>query len=334
MYQPVIGKSGPQLVNEYLDDSFSVESGQDGLTLVIDSMPSGFSALIPERLHGFLLDLRLLRRVPLSYLVPDAALLPPESIRFFNLDLTWVDRVIDGVFSAANNGTLDFTFSYATMALVRERLDKDLEEIANKQQDTEWSPDTDPVTGMLIRSELTRRWPDMIVQPFASLDESKPMPVLRSEPISRDVYIALFAGSPQMVHIREPHVGVRFGVEPTTGNECNGGEYKVDRRDEKGETPPNSDPVCIPLRWGRRLDLLPGLQNQGVSGPRMIALHLEQRPYVQEFKDTWDVPEDRGSVPLSEFEQDGLTSPLRAGRSMDLTALKARQTQLEELENV
>ena len=77
MYQPIIGKSGPQMVNEYLDGSFSVESGPDGLTLETESMPDGFSAVIPERLHGFLLDLRLLRRVPLSYLVPDAALLPP-----------------------------------------------------------------------------------------------------------------------------------------------------------------------------------------------------------------------------------------------------------------
>src|SRR3712207_1245407 len=120
----------------------------------------------------------------------------------------------------------------------------------------------------------------MIVQPFASLDENKPMPVLRSEPISRDVYIALFAGSSQMVHIREPHEGVRFGVEPKDPT-ASVPEYEVDRRNQAGESLESSVPVK--LRNGRVLNV-EDLASRVGNAPRLMALHLEQPLYVQEFK--------------------------------------------------
>jgi hypothetical protein len=325
MYGPFIDKSGVQLVHEWMNQ-FSVQPGPDGLTLEYTKEIFGANVPLPERLHGFLRDLRLLRRVPLCYLVPDAALLPPESIRFFNLDLTWVDRVIDGVFSTANIGSIDFAYSCAMIALVRKRLDQDLVEIAQQQvPNTAWTPKKHPVTGLLIRSELTRRWPDMIIQPFATLNNSEPMPVLRSEPISRDIYIALIAGRPKMVHIREPHVGIRFGVEPVDKTKS-APPYEVDRRLAIGAPAPNSTPVRVKLRNGRVLNVA-HLASQVGGSSRMVALHLEQRPYVQEFKD--ECPESRGSVPLPQSD-----IPLRRGRVINLKSLKTRLAQREELEKV
>ena len=43
--------------------------------------------------------LRLLHGVPFSYLVPDAELLPVESIRFFYLDRAWTDALVQGALS-------------------------------------------------------------------------------------------------------------------------------------------------------------------------------------------------------------------------------------------
>src|ERR1700685_4299755 len=42
---------------------------------------------------------QLLQGVPFNYLVPDAAMLPPESLRFFTVDPNWVTALIDGALS-------------------------------------------------------------------------------------------------------------------------------------------------------------------------------------------------------------------------------------------
>jgi hypothetical protein len=45
--------------------------------------------------------------VPFGYLVPDEAMLPPESIRFFRLDETWMLALLDGAFSLGRNLTAE-----------------------------------------------------------------------------------------------------------------------------------------------------------------------------------------------------------------------------------
>jgi hypothetical protein len=61
--------------------------------------------LLPEVISKWLGRLRLLKGVPFNYLVPDEQMLPPESIRFFYLDMNWVDALIDGAFSIGRNLT-------------------------------------------------------------------------------------------------------------------------------------------------------------------------------------------------------------------------------------
>ena len=68
------------------------------------------------------------------------------------------------------------------------------------------------------------------------------------------------------------------------------------------------------------------------NSPRMVALHLEQLPYVQEFKSS--VAEPAGSVPFSNFvNADGSlkTFNLRKGRVLNLAALQDRMIQLNTL---
>lgn len=274
--------------------AFTVAAGADGLELAPPDLSTwnADTITIPVRLAEFLTDIRLLRRVPLSYLVPDPDLLPPESIRFFHVNQTWVDRVIDGVISNTTVGTVDFHYTLSVLAAVRTAVD----------------PAPDGMTGMLIRSELVRRWPTMVVQaytdPDAAVEAESTVTVLRAEPVSRDIFIALFAGQPARVHLREPFDGVRYGVEPPDPDDT--GEtaqepYVVDHRDEGGQV--LDDEIRIRLRTplGRRrlhvedlrtkLAALPG----DLANPRGIALQLEQRPYVQVFRT--DVAESAGSKP-------------------------------------
>jgi hypothetical protein len=335
MYDSLTNTSGIEAVSQYLSN-FQVETGPDGLSLVTgDGGSYGADVALPERLREFLIDLRLMRHLPLAYLVPDAALLPPESIRFFHLDPTWMDRIIDGVFAAANTGTVDFVFSYSMLQMARAGIDKELTDLAKAQVPaTTWTGDK-PMTGMLIRSELARRWPDMVVRAYTSTNVADPtvptLPVLRAEAISKDLYIALFAGQPQMVHVREPNVGTRYGVETRT-NPTLAQPYKVDSRPTDGNTPENATPIVLSFRGSAglrvlNLSALATHTDSAEDSPRQVALNLEQLPYVQEFKGH---PESRGSKDPETLSN---TMAFRRGRSMTLDKLKARKAELDEMES-
>ena len=86
------------LINQY-----DIHPSEDGLEFASPGDLSKWKiddVTMPERC-AFLDDIRVLRRIPLDP-VPDPDLLPPESIRFFHVNQTWIDRVIDGVFSNTN----------------------------------------------------------------------------------------------------------------------------------------------------------------------------------------------------------------------------------------
>ncbi len=332
MYKSIVTTDGATAVGAYIGSSELVP-GPDGL---IFSPPNGTpkELVIPERLHDWLIDLRLLRHMPLVYLVPDSELLPTESIRFFNVDTTWVDRVIDGVFSAANTGTTDAVFCYTMLSSVRSAIDSSLISMANQlAPDSPWSPE-DGMTGMLIRSELARRWPNMVVEAWTKTVDnwsqphtSKQIAILRGESISPDIYIALFAGSPKMVTIREPFSGVRFGVEQMVPDTQT--NYKVDSRQENG-LPVSNVAVPLPIQWRgpatlRVIDFA-DLGGKGIASgsPRQLAINLEQKPYMQEFKDDAAHFESLGSQALT-----GTKMHFRKGRYMTLTSLKNRLSDQE-----
>jgi hypothetical protein len=301
------------------------------------------SVALPEFLRDWLVDLRLLRRVPLCYLVPDARLLPPESIRFFNVDTMWVDRLIDGVFAAGNLGTVDATFSYALLGAVRNALDDRLEQLASELGGAPWRPGRDSMTGCLIRSELVRRWPDLIVTAFFKPGANPALPwiplaVLRAETLSRDIFIALFAGMPQLVRVTEPHVGARYGVDPPVPV-VTAPQFSWRLRDQSGAQVPDHPPLPVPTRKpdgrtiGRTIsvkDLL-GKVDQAYalgSGARTVALQLSQPPYVQDF--SVKIDEAEGSHdPVSYQQAHGPTVPLRGGRVLHLDRFIARLKQTQ-----
>ncbi len=249
---------------------FVVMQDPDGLTFAkpSDELLTG-GALLPPRLQDLLTDLRVLRGIPLAYLVPDPALLPPESVRFFHIDPTWVDRVVDGVLSAASIGTVEMLYSVNMLALVRTWLDQQV--------------GSGPMTGMLIRSELVRRWPGIQVEAFSTTGDNEPdspIEVVRAEPISSTIFIAIFAAEPRMVHVHQPDVGLRFGVE------------------EKGDQPNTSwnieghDKQNISRRPGglRVVDVLSALQSAAGDGgvPSLhsstVANILLRKPYAQVYR--------------------------------------------------
>ena len=318
-------KAAIQRLQDALGQQAPVGEAPDGLWLVSAAAAEAerdtgraFALNIPQSVKTWLCDLALLRHVPLAYLIPDPKLLPPESIRFFHVDRSWTDRMIDGALSAANVGTLDMTYRMSTMVGIRQVVAEELNAIVDYENDPKdpdpyferWdAADLDaPITGMLIRSDLIRRWPDLEVFAYNVTEFAGARPadhervrLLRRDILARDLMIVLFAGTPIRVEVKEPPVAIRFGVEGEAPN------FTVNLRDRQGayvETQgaqgKQSVTVQVPLRsegsWaGRPLRVVSALQLTGEIaskwrtsssdvGSRGVGLNLEQLPYVQVFQ--------------------------------------------------
>src|SRR5689334_889616 len=78
---------------------------------------------LPPYLESFLAHLRLLVGVPFEYMVPDPRLLPAESIRFFYVDRSWADRLVDGTIAVGKVGSREQAHHQAHAASVSQELD-------------------------------------------------------------------------------------------------------------------------------------------------------------------------------------------------------------------
>lgn len=160
----------------------------------VDSADSPPVALppLPAYVAHALARYSLLHDIPFRYLVPDSALLPPESIRFLTIDPAWIQALIEGALKAGGRGSRELSRASAAVALagaqaqalsgqvravVRRRLIVGAAEVsaaegsrgASSQAATPAADAGDrTVTGLLLRSEMVERWPGMKVRAWAS----------------------------------------------------------------------------------------------------------------------------------------------------------------------
>jgi hypothetical protein len=171
--------------------------------------------VIPDNIVNWLAQLTLLYGVPFEYLVPDAAMLPTESIRFFYMDQNWTNRLIDGAVNIALGSTQDYvhiltTFEQTAQAaalaqnLVRARL--------RGKPDPQAVTVDGTLTGVLLRSAVVAGWPGIEVAAFADEAGTQALPLLRMDRLSDNVLICIFNGVPALVNFSEPPEGLHFGV--------------------------------------------------------------------------------------------------------------------------
>ena len=98
----------------------AVKAAQNYAEIVTDQDPDDGEHVVPGELRRFLGRLRLLHGVPFSYLVPDAELLPLESIRFFYLDRAWTDALVQGALSV---GTVSSGGCFSCFDGIKQALD-------------------------------------------------------------------------------------------------------------------------------------------------------------------------------------------------------------------
>lgn len=295
----------------------AVAAAKNYAGLVTDHDPSDGDHVVPGELRRFLARLRLLHGVPFSYLVPDANLLPIESIRFFYIDRAWTDALVQGALSVGTISTADRVQLETVYPHIRDEVDETERTIRNPKDEKRLQGAGGTITGFLMRSRLVSGWPNLHVRAYSrdllpddaltTKAESDPdrMKVLRMERLAPAVLLVLFDGVPAVVHMEEPRQGIQFGVRLNPEDPPEKRQAKVKVRDnQNGEPVPPEETfepensVDVPFRKDA-----PGVINVGElrkrlaakapnSGgalePNEYALQMLRFPYRQVFGDPND----------------------------------------------
>lgn len=161
--------------NEYLD-------GQRLYNELNDSVSAEWKIIL-----GWIMDRMYLFGIPPPYLLADPSFLPQESIRFFHVDANWLDALIDGALSLSSHmGARDDYIRRRIKGAINTYLE-------TTDPATGYTPQI-PSYGMLLRSDLVSRFPDLKVE--APIPDDAPeagrAPILRQEIIGEGLLLCLF----------------------------------------------------------------------------------------------------------------------------------------------
>jgi hypothetical protein len=273
----------------------------------------------PSELRDFLGRLRLLEGVPFSYLVADAEVLPPESIRFFYLDRAWTDALVQGALSVGTVSSADRAQLEALYATVRDEVDEEERRVRLPGGEAVQQGPAGPVSGFLLRSRAVSGWPALHVRAYreelggsddATIPESDPrrLKLLRMERLAPAVLLVLFDGIPAVVHIEEPRQGIQFGVRLSPAGGPNEFSAKVIARN--AATAADVSPKrCVPVpfrpgspgvldmkRLNEALMNTPDTNMGGEVDGAEFALQMLRFPYRQVFGD----PSIGGEPPIED----------------------------------
>ena len=300
----------------------AVSAAQKYAALMVDDDPDDGKHVVPGELRRFCARLRLLNGVPFSYLVPDAELLPVESIRFFYVDRAWTDALVQGVLSVGTITTADRAQLEAVYPYVRNEVDEAERTIRTPQGEERLQGPAGTITGFLMRSRVVSGWPNLHVRAYSkdviaddaltTAAESDPnrMKVLRMERLAPAVLLVLFDGVPAVVHVEEPRQGIQFGVRLNPADPPANRKAKVKVRDNltgdpvpPKETFTSANSVDVPFRPNApgvinvvelRKRLAAKAPNSGGSlEPNEYALQMLRFPYRQVFGDPNDLENQR-----------------------------------------
>ena len=302
----------------YLDNPLMLDATSDAVTLHLAEVEATpLSQILPDVVRAWLARVRLLEGIPFAHLVPDSALLPQESIRFFYLDRDWTDTLVQGVLSVGTVTTLDREHLQALHARIREELDAEERTVRLVGSDAPGTAPAETATGFLLRSRAVSGWPALHVRGYREEigDDTAPVPdddprrmrLLRLERLAPAVLLCLFDGIPKVVHIEEPRQGIQFGVDLVPNATGTRGATiplrdvtTAGRLDRTTPPPPAPHTADVPFRrdapgvvhvaeLARRIAAVPATRTTDFEGAGVasaeFALEMLQFPFRQVFGD-------------------------------------------------
>lgn len=162
-------------------------------------------------------ELCLLYGVPFVNLVPDARMLPQESLRFFYVDPNYVEALMMGALSIGVQSTRDVHIQGVLYSGVSDAAHQ--AKLAVRDQVLGQTPATDlpavstTMTGLLMRSAVVAGWPGLEVRAYKDKQATQQIDLLRMDRVAPDVLLCLFADVPACIQISEPKESLAFGHE-------------------------------------------------------------------------------------------------------------------------
>ncbi|HEY6927315.1 MAG TPA: hypothetical protein VI653_27815 [Steroidobacteraceae bacterium] len=155
--------------------------------------------------------LALLEGVPFVHLVPDARMLPLESVRMGFIDPNWITALLEGALSIGLATTLDAAVQaafYQQILAMAQATTLTLRSSALGQS----APITasTPLAVVVLHSALVTGWPGLQLSGTAA---GASVPLLRFEALSDTVMLAIFNGLPDTIMLAQPRESLAFGVE-------------------------------------------------------------------------------------------------------------------------
>src|SRR5438105_13762744 len=162
------------------------------------------SAELPEgdddaerQIADWLGRLRRLHGVPFHFLVPDARMLPTESIRVFVLDENWIECLVDGAFSIGRGATRDAAreataarhFGERSVAAARVARARALGLATEDEPPAAGA--TGEITGLLLRSAVLTAWPGPELMGRSPAGRTGPVALIRFDRVADDIALCL-----------------------------------------------------------------------------------------------------------------------------------------------
>ena len=204
--------------------------------LLVGELPQPAPALPSEVAAWFAEFLGLLEAAPFQYLIPDEGYLPPESLRFFNVDPFWMECLFDGASAVAR-----FTNENQTSDA---RLSASL-------------PKPGAVSGLLFRSTIVSNFPNLTIEATANNDQR--LTPLRRERLAPGVLLVLYGEKPQSVEFHLAPEAAHFGVDVGKDGEMRKNNVAVTTRQQTFKNAINMRDLAVALL--RAKNLLPANDN-------------------------------------------------------------------------
>lgn len=192
---------------------------------------------LPDDVTDWLALRILLSGLPFHTVIPDARMLPAESIRFFHLDQNWTTALLDGALSVVDLCEWDSTLldlqrpsireqathaaaTHRSRLVERSRAARHDRRARSGQPPLRTSaaaakvPDDapQPWSGFLLRSAAVADWPGLTVTAYSSSTGGEPLTMLRLDRVAPTVLIGVAGGIVQRVRIAKPPTALHFGV--------------------------------------------------------------------------------------------------------------------------
>lgn len=187
-----------------------------------------------KKMTEWVAELKLLKGIPLSYMVPLHHLLPSESIRFFAVDQQWVNDLIRGALSIGNNQSgADVWHDRDRIKILNKKSDLHLHDVQTKSLPAHllghfsaWTRHKlllrklrslknrapKSISGFIMRSDFVIKYPGVRIE--ANDNQGETCPCLSSDVISQGIKICLFEGRIDKLTFYENSDSLLYKMDP------------------------------------------------------------------------------------------------------------------------